>query len=187
MPPRSLALRADHAIKLDGLLIGGGVAEHCTAEHASDVRVGESRRLAECEARDRRRRVRADPGKSVESGDGSRQARGVRPRDTMQVPRAAVVAKARPLAENLAEWSAGERSQRREPPEKPPVRGQNAGDLRLLQHHLADENAVRIARAAPGKVAAGPPVPGEDAPTKRRRNGQADVQFPEQKSTPVEC
>jgi len=187
MPSRTLALRADHAIELDGLVIGGGVAEHRAAEHATDVRIGESGRLAESEARDRRRRVRAHPGKSVESGDGSGQARGVRPRATVQVPRAAVVAKAGPLAENLAELSSGERSERREPPEKPPVRGQNAGDLRLLQHHLADENAVRIARVAPGKVAAGPPVPGEDAPTKRRRKGRADVQFPEQKSTPVEC
>jgi hypothetical protein len=74
--------------------------------------------------------------------------------DAVQISRSAVVAEARPLAKDFAERSAGQRLQRREPLEKPPVRRENPGDLRLLQHHLAHENAVGIAGVPPGKVAA---------------------------------
>jgi hypothetical protein len=50
--------------------------------------------------------------------------------------------------------------------------------LGLLQHDFADEYAIWIAGVPPGEVAAGAPVPGEHAPTERRRRGQRGVQFP---------
>ena len=187
MPPRPSAFGADLAIELDGLAVGGGAAEHSPTEHAADVRVGEGRRLAERETRDRRCRVRTNPRKGVESGDGAREARRVSPCDPVQISRPAVVAEPRPFAECLAKRSAGEGPKGRESLQKTPVRRENAGDLRLLEHYLADEDAVRIAGVSPRKVAPGPPVPGEDAPAKRRVRCQPGVQFAEQKSNPVEC
>ena len=187
MPLRRSAFGADLAIELDGLAVGGGAAEHSPTEHAADVRVGEGRRLAERETCDRRCRVRTNPRKGVESRDGAREARRVSPCDPVQISRPTVVAEARPFAEHLAERSAGQGPKGRESLQKTPVREEDTGDLRLLEHHLADEDAVRIAGVSPRKVAPRPPVPREDAPAKRRVGCRPGVQFAEQKSSPVEC
>src|SRR5438067_13910956 len=87
----------------------------------------------------------------------------------MEVSRATVVAESGPLAEDIAERRAREGAKRREPIEEPPVGRKHPCDLRLLQHYLADEDAVGIARVPPRKLAAGAAVPGEDPPAKRRR------------------
>src|SRR5438046_8311084 len=95
----------------------------------------------------------------------------------MEVSRATVVAEPGPLAEDIAERRAREGAKRREPIEEPPVGRKHPCDLRLLQHYLADEDAVGIARVPPRKVAAGAAVPGEDPPAKRRLIGRWGVQF----------
>jgi hypothetical protein len=46
------------------------------------------------------------------------------------------------------------------------VLGQHAIDLRLLEHDFRDEDVVRIARAAPRKIAAVSPIPLEQAASK---------------------
>jgi hypothetical protein len=38
----------------------------------------------------------------------------------------------------------------------------DALDLRLLKHHLADEDRVRISCAAPGEIAPVAPIPGKE-------------------------
>src|SRR5262249_27418502 len=56
------------------------------------------------------------------------------------------------------------------------VLGQHAVHLRLLQHDLGHEDAVRLARAPPGEVAAVSRVPGEQPALERAdrsRLGQA--------------
>src|SRR5436190_13592167 len=124
MPSRGFALRPEARVELDGLAIGGGATKDCPAEHAADVRVGETRRLVEREARHCGRRVRPNARQRIEAGYGARQER-VRPRDTVQVTRAAVVPEARPLAQHLTERRAGKRAKRREPPQEASVRGKN--------------------------------------------------------------
>src|SRR5439155_7455799 len=51
---------------------------------------------------------------------------------------------------------------------KPRIVLRHAAHLRLLQHELGDEHAVRIARLAPRKVARGAGPPGEELARKRR-------------------
>ena len=105
----------------------------------------------------------------------------------MEVSRATVVAEPGPLAEDIAERRPREGAKRREPIEEPPVGRKHPCDLRLLQHYLADEDAVGIARVPPRKVAAGAAVPGEDPPAKRRLRGRCVVQFRHRTVRPVEC
>ena len=92
------------------------------------------------------------PGSLVRSSGQPRAATTAR--RAVQAERAPVVAEPLPLADHL---------RRRRRPRAPrasasarasePARD-DALDLRLLQHHLADEDRVRIARPAPGQIAA---------------------------------
>src|SRR2546430_2376074 len=181
-----LASRADARVELDGIAVGGSATEDRSTENAADIRVGESPCLAERETGNRGRGVRADPGKRVESRNGARQRR-VHPCDAVQVSRAPVVPEAGPLPKNVAERCARQRAQGRKARQKPSVRHENARHLRLLEHHLAHQYAVWVARLPPWKVAARAPVPGEDAPAQRRRKGQRVVQFRHRRLRPVEC
>src|SRR5207245_4726686 len=48
------------------------------------------------------------------------------------------------------------------------IRRDGPGDLRLLEHHFADKDAIRIPCAPPGKIATGAPVPAEDPGAEQR-------------------
>jgi hypothetical protein len=77
----------------------------------------------------------------------------------METDRAPVVAKALPLADHVGAGSGGEGLHRRPALQPGEIAGDNAVDLRLLEHHLGDEDRVGIARLPPRKVAAVGPKP----------------------------
>jgi hypothetical protein len=130
----------------------GADREHAR-EHARHVAVDERRALAERDRRDRAGGVRPDPRHAAQLGRAARQLARDRARPRPQVARARVVAEARPRAEHVVERRRGERGHRREPLHPPrPVRDHGL-HARLLQHHLADPDRVRVARSPPGQVA----------------------------------
>ena len=71
----------------------------------------------------------------------------------LECDRAAVVAETLPRLEHGLERCGGERLECGEVGEPLLEAALDARDLRLLQHHLADEHRVRVARAAPREVA----------------------------------
>ena len=71
-------------------------------------------------------------------------ARERRARRGEQVPGARVVAEAAPEREDLVLWRRRERRQRRESRDEPRVVRDHRRDLRLLQHHLREPDAVRV-------------------------------------------
>ena len=70
----------------------------------------------------------------------------------VQVERAAVVAEPLPLADRVCGRRGGERLDRRPPLEPPEIPGNDARDLRLLEHDLRDEDRVRVAGLPPRQV-----------------------------------
>ena len=113
----------------------------------------------EREVPDRRRRVRPDAG---ELGEIVRPALG---RDllrgTMEIQAAAVVAEPLPLPDDVRRRSSGERCDCRPPLQPGEITRDHALDLRLLQHHLRDEDRVRVLRPPPWQVASVLCKPGE--------------------------
>ena len=95
------------------------------------------------------------PPRSCGDGDGA----------LVQVARAAVVAEPGPGGEHVVERRRGERLDGRPAGEEAQVEGDDGFDRRLLQHDLAEPDAVGIGalarRHAPGQVAALLVVPGE--------------------------
>ena len=83
----------------------------------------------------------------------------------VQVARAAVVAKPRPGGEHVVERRRGQRLDGRPAGKEAQVEGDDGFDRRLLQHDLAEPDAVGVGalarRHAPGQVAALLVVPGE--------------------------
>ncbi len=112
---------------------------------ARRVRTRSCRRLRRC--------TRPTPGSSVRSSGQPCSATYVR--GAVQVDGAAVVAEPLPLDDHLAERRGGERLDRRPALEPATPARDHALDLRLLQHHLADEDRVRIAGLPPREI---PPV-----------------------------
>src|SRR5712691_5792267 len=80
----------------------------------------------------------------------------------MEIPGARVVPEPVPCFPHRLRPGAGECLEIRKPLEKPRIVLGHAGYLRLLQHHFRDEHLVRIARLAPGEIARGAGVPGEE-------------------------
>ena len=74
-------------------------------------------------------------------------------RRSVQIASAAVIAKARPEAQNFARLSGGKSQQSGKAVEKTAKVGNDGGHGRLLEHDFADPNAIRIARVTPGKIA----------------------------------
>ena len=171
-------------VELNRLALGRTASEDRTTENASDVRIREWSRVSMREARDRGRGVWADAREGVEPGDIARQTTRAPPRDELQIAGAPVVTEARPLPQHVAQGCTCEGTQRWEAPQESRIRGYDPGDLRLLQHDFADEDAIGILSAPPGKIATRAPVPREDSPAERRREGAFDVQFGAQNSTP---
>src|SRR5712692_12048860 len=80
----------------------------------------------------------------------------------MEIPGAGIISEPIPGLAHSLRPGPRERLQVGKPPEKPWIVLRHAGDLRLLQHHFRDEHPVRIARLAPGEIARGAGVPGEE-------------------------
>jgi hypothetical protein len=128
-------------------------------EDTTDVRVLGKNRLAECEAADRLRGVGADAG---ELGQVRGPAfRGDPLAGAMKIDGAPVVAEPLPGTDHVRRRRACERGCGRPALQPVEVARNDARDLRLLQHHLRDEDCVRITSAAPGQIAPLPGEPGE--------------------------
>ncbi len=130
--------------------------EHA-CEHAGDVAVDQRRAFAVRDRRDRAGGIRPDAAHRPQSGRGRGQrttvARGDLACARPQVARTRVVAESRPGGQHVVERRGGERRHRRELRHPAfPVRD-HRGNPRLLQHHLADPDRVRVARAPPRQIA----------------------------------
>ena len=79
----------------------------------------------------------------------------------MQVAGAAVVAEPLPQLQHVLLVGGGEVGERREGGEEPLEVRDDGGDRGLLEHDLADPDAVRVAVGPPGQVAAVAVEPGE--------------------------
>ena len=132
-------------------------------EDARDVGVEDRGAFAEREAADRAGGVLADAFEGQE-----RVAIGGQPaaiafhgfaRDGVQPAWADVVAKRPPRLRDVVFGGGGQRLERRVLAKPFVIFRQDAIDLRLLQHHFGDEDVIRVARPAPGKVAAVAVVP----------------------------
>ena len=118
---------------------------------APHVHVDRQHVAPEREACDRVRRVAADAG---QLGQIVRPAvRRDLLRGAVEVERAPVVAEPLPLADHVRRRSGGERVHRRPALEPALPARHDAVDLRLLRHHLGDEDRVRIAGPPPGQIA----------------------------------
>ena len=82
-------------------------------------------------------------------------------RGAVEVDGAPVVAESLPLDDHVRGRRGRERRRGRPALEPPEVARDDAVDLRLLEHHLADKDRVWILRPAPRKVASVPGIPGE--------------------------
>ena len=71
----------------------------------------------------------------------------------VKISRASVVAETLPGAQNFAFRCSRETTEMRKAPKPLSIVRQNRRDLRLLEHEFGNEDAVRIARATPWKVA----------------------------------
>jgi len=83
------------------------------------------------------------------------------PRGFLEVAGAGVVAESGPEAENLLLGGFGEGADIRETREEFFVVGDDGVDAGLLEHDFGEPDAVRVAGAAPGKIAVGAGEPGE--------------------------
>ncbi len=113
------------------------------------------------------------PGSARSAAVSSRKTPAVpfddRARERVQPHGAAVVAEPAPRAHDVAGIRRRERLERRKPRDERVVERDHALDLRLLQHELAHDDAVRIARRAPRQVrAAVPRVPREQRRRRKR-------------------
>ena len=130
------------------------------AQHPVDVHVARQHVLAEREVPDGCGRIRADAGEHREilgpavCGHVGRRA--------VERERPSVVPEALPLDDHLGGRRGRERLDRRPALEPAPVARNDPVDLRLLEHHLADEDGVRVPRVTPREVAAGAVVPRQE-------------------------
>jgi hypothetical protein len=89
-------------------------------------------------------------------------------RSRAEIPSARVVTKTLPGVENFLFGRCREGGKMWEAPHPLVIIRDDGGDLRLLKHELGDEDGVRIARAAPRKIAAVFAVPGKESAAERR-------------------
>lgn len=156
-------------------------AEHAR-EDPHDVAVDDRRSLSVGEAGDGARGVgpdAADGQKLRHRGrEIPREARDDVFRSFVEPAGAAVVSEPAPQREDLFERGVGEVVETRKSSQKPAVERHHGGNAGLLQHHLADPDAVARPIAAPRQVASvgrepGREEPGEDRWIGRRRQRQS--------------
>lgn len=116
-----------------------------------------------CSERERPQGVRGVGADSRQLPQSRRRRRPARRCDggtgALEVDGAAVVAQPGPRSDHIGGRRRGQRRRRRPTLQPDGVAGDDAGDLRLLEHHLGDEDRVRVARPAPRQVAAVCAVP----------------------------
>ena len=134
------------------------------------AQVGVERDVVELESEGAQRggRVRSDSGQRQQRFALPRQLAAMalddRHRDRMQARRAGVVAQAAPGPHDVARPRRRQARQVGEGCEERLVERDHALDLRLLQHELADQNAVGVARPPPRQ----PMAPLAPVPVKQR-------------------
>ncbi len=126
------------------------------------------------EGQDRAGRVAADALHAPELRAVLREAPVVAgdgfPRDAVKIGRAAVVAERAPCLGHFGRAGAGQVFEGRVARQELVVLGDDAVDLGLLEHDLGNKDAVRLAGAAPGQIAAVTRVPGEKSPVEETRH-----------------
>ena len=159
-PRRRLAHQA-----LGSALRGIDVEREQARDHALDVAVDHRHRLAEGDARDRRRGVGADAGQLEQLRLGAREIAALddRARRRVQSSRTRVVAEPRPLREHLLDRRRGQRLDVGKRGDESFVIRQHGLDPRLLQHDLGDQHAIRIAALAPRQRAPIRAIPREQS------------------------
>ena len=120
--------------------------------HPPDVHVDRQHVAAEGEARDRVGGVAPNAGKLRQVVGPA--VRGYLLRGPLQRERAPVVAEPLPLADHVGRRRSGERLHGRPALEPALPAWRDPLDLRLLRHHLADENRVRVASLSPREIPA---------------------------------
>src|SRR6185295_3912606 len=179
------ALRQQRRRRLPQFALGtrlgevAGEGEHA-GEHALDVPVEDRGALAERERGDRRGGRAADAGQRRELFARARELGPVLGDDRLcgAVEHAcpAVVAEPAPEREHVVERRGGERADIGEAGDEALEVAEHGGDLRLLQHHLGEPDAVRIV-ALPGQVVAAVlALPGNNAAGEPRRQRAAPAQ-----------
>jgi len=126
-----------------------------------DVRVDGQHRPAEGEARDGSRRVGPDSGKLRQVIRPA--AVGDPPGGPVQADCAPVVAEALPGLDDVGQRSSGQSVGGRPAGEPCTVTGDDPINLRLLEHHLRDQDGVWIASPSPRKVATVLVEPGKES------------------------
>ena len=130
----------------------GAELEACPLPDAAHVRIDRQHRLAEGETAQGGSRVAADARQLGEIG-GPTRVRDA-PSSAVEVQGAPVVAEALPGADHLRRGRRGKRLHGRPALEPREIARRDALDLGLLEHHLRNEDRVRIPRPAPRQVAA---------------------------------
>ncbi len=126
-------------------------------QHAAHVRVHGRDLLIPGERPDRRRRVRTDAGQHRQVSRPP--ARRNLTASVLERQSAPVVAEPAPELEHVARRRVSKRPHRRKPHEPALVVRHDPERLRLLEHHLRDEQRVRIARLPPRQRPPHPLVP----------------------------
>ena len=143
-------------------------------EQARDVCVDDRHGLIKSESCDGVCGVTADTGKVSKRGWIDRQSAAISIshnfRGGVQMASACVIAESLPRVQDVIFRGSGQGGKIGEPTEPVIIIWDNGSDLCLLEHELGDEDAVRIAGLAPGKIAAMATMP-----AKKRLAEGADV------------
>ena len=165
-------LARDERLRECPQLAGHGVAlriafaDEDTEQDASHIRVENRRALAEREAANRPHRVPAEPlereKRRFVAGKGTVVTGHGFARNHLQPLRPDVVAQRPPRLRDVLLVRPSQRFERGKALEPFVILGQYAIDLRLLQHHLGDQDVVRVVGFAPRQLAAVFPIPAEE-------------------------
>jgi len=152
-------------------LSGKPLDAEAAREHTPDVAVQDRRMPAKGEHGDRRRSRSADAGQLRKrrriAGETACMHANDPARGRMKVSGARVIAKAAPETQHLVLGCLRQRLHVGKSAQKALVIGDHRVDARLLQHHLGEPDAVRIARTLPGKVMASvAPLPADELASK---------------------
>ncbi len=129
---------------------------HETREHPPCITVHRAHRESVGDGSHRSSRIGTDARERAEFAERRGNATAVMTHDLAGRPakakRTGIVAKPLPRLQYLLLCGPGECGNRREPPHPPLEVGRDRAGPRLLQHHLGDENAVRVPVRPPREV-----------------------------------
>ena len=146
---------------VDGLLVIVNAGEQ-----ARDVCIDDRHGLIKSESCDGVCGVTADTGKIANRGWIDRQSATMSIshnfRGGVQMASACIIAESLPGVQDVIFRGSGQGAEIGEPTEPVIIIWDHGSDLCLLEHELGDENGVRIAGLAPGKLAAVTRIPAQD-------------------------